>query len=361
MASKEVLSMFNALFGLNGTRRDSGNKNVISTAYDVFSEKGYANASLSEIAGRAGMTTKNLEALFLSKDKLFKELILDMTDLDKCLKDCDELLEMLVVIIEELKTMVVEEESRTSVFASFLFDSAVPDEVRTEAVERFKTSRFFASLKAAQTQGRITSGDTTEIFVNFLSATFKMMLGFHEGGIAIPENEWFLNVLHYSDEVRVPCNTDIIKQQEAVITGFIGDIDFIMFTDLDTGTMDVFKANGENDTWFIKTAEKGFEEFKIKFCDRFILPEDRDWYLKETSVDNILRKLDADPVLCIDHRIIKKGVPVSYQTKIVLDPNSSRDNKVLIGGKRTYDKTIDAAYSNMTAKENFPKSVVGIE
>lgn len=49
-------------------------KYIISTAYDLFREKGYAKASMSELARRINMDPSSLYYYFPSKEALLAEL-----------------------------------------------------------------------------------------------------------------------------------------------------------------------------------------------------------------------------------------------------------------------------------------------
>lgn len=61
-------------------------KYIISTAYDLFREKGYAKASMSELARRINMDPSSLYYYFPSKEALLAELCdpaIDTPSLDK--------------------------------------------------------------------------------------------------------------------------------------------------------------------------------------------------------------------------------------------------------------------------------------
>lgn len=351
--------MLNTFLSGNGTQRDNGKSGILNTAYTAFAEDGFSKVTLSDIAEKSGMSLNNLTSLFQNKDVLYKELVIDLIDIDKITKGCDDILEKLVVLIEELEGLITDDYTRAKFFECYLYDSSVPADIKSGVRDKLKKTDFIHSFSKAQEEGKILKGETVDLFIMFTKVIFKMMMGFKEAGVAFPDNEWFLNVIYYPENLKAPENSDATRRMSAIIEAFLGEYNSIIFADLDTGSMDVYQAVGENDNWIGSMARRGYDEYRENVCDKFIFPEDREWFLKETDRKNVLSKLEKDPVLYIDHRIIKHGMPVSYQTVIVIDPTASRGNKVIIGGTRTYDKTIDAAYTQMVKEEKYPKTVVG--
>ena len=76
-ASKHSLRHRRNANGSLSTTRDS----IITTAYDLFREKGYAKASLSELARRIGMDPSSLYYYFPSKEALLAEIFNPETDI----------------------------------------------------------------------------------------------------------------------------------------------------------------------------------------------------------------------------------------------------------------------------------------
>lgn len=351
--------MLNTFLLGNGTQRDNGKSGILFTAYKAFAEDGFSKTNLSDIAEKSDMSLNNLTSLFQNKDALYKELIIDLVDIDKITKGCEDVLEKLVALIEDLEGLICEDYSKARFLEGFLYDSSVPAEIKECVLNKIKKTDFYNSFKKGQTEGKILKGETIDILVMFFKVIFKMMMSFKEAGVSFPDNEWFLNVIFYPEDLKAPENTDATKRMNAIIEAFLGEYNSIIFADLDTGTMDVYQAVGENDNWIGNVAKRGYDEYRENFCDKFIFPEDREWFLKETERKNVISKLEKDPVLYIDHRIVKHGLPVSYQTIIVIDPTASRGNKVIIGGTRTYDALIDASYNQQIKEEKCLKTVVG--
>lgn len=120
-------------------------------------------------------------------------------------------------------------------------------------------------------------------------------------------------------------------KEQAFMT-FSSDFHSIFAVDLSTGHMETVQAEGENEQWIRATAETDYETYRKAFSEKFILPEDRDWFLAETEKEAVLRELGQNEVLYINHRIIKNGAAHYYQTKFARDPRSDSMYRVLLGG-----------------------------
>lgn len=122
------------------------------------------------------------------------------------------------------------------------------------------------------------------------------------------------------------------SEKEKDIMTFSSDFHSIFAVDFSTGHMETVQAEGENKNWIRETAKKDYENYRRSFTEKFILPEDREWFLGETETETVLMKLAADEVYYINHRILKNGVVHYYQTKFTRDPHSDLPNRVLLGG-----------------------------
>lgn len=262
----------------------------------------------------------------------------EMLDLDSILAGCKDISDMLVSLIEELKASVKESNELSRLLYSVFYDKYYPNEYKIALARRAKGSQFYASLQRAQLQNKVRKGDTFEVMVRFILSVFDIMRGCERSRVAFPANEFFLALINFSDDEIRARDRDIVKQQNSIITAFAADFHSILFVDLDRDTIDVYQAMGENDSWIMDTAEYGYEYYREKFAEKFIFSEDRDWFLAQTSPENIIRMLKDDPVFYIDHRIMKHGEPCPYQTQIVLDPMYSFGNKVLICGHSLYEE-----------------------
>lgn len=68
----------------------SQSRRIISAAFKCISSKGYANVSLRDIAGEAGVVLSQLNYYYKNKEGLFKEVIKELTE--KYVGEIDELL-----------------------------------------------------------------------------------------------------------------------------------------------------------------------------------------------------------------------------------------------------------------------------
>lgn len=100
---------------------------MLSAAFDLFSEKGYHNVSMHEIAGRAEFAIGTLYKFFQNKEDLYKALVLEK---------CDEFEDALLQAIEEADDEV----------------EKLRNYVRTKG-ERFRSTLPFVRIFLAESKG----------------------------------------------------------------------------------------------------------------------------------------------------------------------------------------------------------------
>lgn len=311
---------------------------LLNDAGKLFCEKGYSNTSLKDIAITLGISEKELGKIYKSKEDIYNDVLVYMANFELLLIDCDDVQKMLLAIVDELKNCVVTGNLKAEFISSLITAKDIPQSAKETLRRLVKESKLYDAVGAAQLQGKICKGNTIEVIIRFMMASFELIRGYVEGGIKIPENKWFLDILKYNDDVNVLADKELIKRQASVIAAFVSDFNSILFVDLDDDSVEVYEAQGEEDGWLQAATQRGFEEFKRRLCDKYILPNDRDWFMDKLSNDNIKKHLDEEPVYCINHKVLIRGETVDFQTKIVLDPMYAYGNKILYGGHRVYQK-----------------------
>lgn len=130
---------------------------MLDAARDLFSEKGFHNVSMHEIAARAEFSIGTLYSFFKNKEDLYKEMMLDLADafergLDEALGSCRDEMDCLRAFIES-KGRVFQDNVRIVrlYFAEMLGASYnLQSDLRGELMERYrlrieKLERLFAS------------------------------------------------------------------------------------------------------------------------------------------------------------------------------------------------------------------------
>lgn len=123
-----------------------------------------------------------------------------------------------------------------------------------------------------------------------------------------------------------------LSEAERDIRTFTWDYHGIFAVDLSTGKMTTVQANRTYADWIRETTKGGLETFRRAFTERFILPEDRSQFLKETEPAEILEQLKKEEVYYINQRVLKNGEAHYYQIKITHDPIPGTPDRVLVGG-----------------------------
>ncbi len=320
----------------NGEISDELISTIKNTATEMFANNGYAGTSIDDIAKAAGVDSYEIIKYYKNKDNLFNEIVNEMTDLDSMVECCGTVLEMFVAITDSIKTEILEDTKRARFIDMFIRSRSIPETCKRAYIDKLSASRFYKSVDNARVHGILVGKDTLSLIRMYLKSTFSIVYGYKLSGMKIPDNEWFLRILHFAEEDKNENLEELVKKQNSVITAFAADFDSILFVNLDADSIEVYQANGDDDSWIMSTASKGYMEFRRRFSERFLFEEDKEWFLRETEPLNVMNQLEEDPILYIDHRIISRGEPYYYQTIIVLDPMYSYGNRILIAGHRIY-------------------------
>jgi len=320
----------------DGTKAKENFEGILKAAMKVFADVGYANTTLEIIAKEINAPVSVVEAAFPDKSLIYKAIFPCIIDYEGLFADCTDPLEVLVVIVEEVKESISKKDRRAKFLYRYFALNEIPVDLRNSIRNEVDSSDFYVKLKILAASSRVETANPYELLEKLVISTSEILKGYFDAGLDFPDNDFFMNIIGYRDEVGAFSDKDLIRQQSSVIAAFASDFQSILFVDLDTDKIEVYQASGEHDNWIVSTAKQGFEEYKHRFADRFLLPEDREWFLREMAAETIKNKLEDEPVIYVDHYVLKHGEPLKYQTKVVLDPMESRGNKVLIGGHRIY-------------------------
>ena len=317
----------------NGTLKGVDEMRVRGCAYGEFAEKGFSGASLKNIASQAEVSEKQLITAFGSKEELLGELVEELIDNASDI-ETNSSLEMLAFIVDRLKHEV-DIGSRKADFIEMLFtDRTIPEHVTEKCIDCLEHTKIYDCFERDRVHGIIKCENTKDSLLMFFRAVFNIVKGHAVAGVSPPDTGWLMGLLYHETSDTRTTSEATIKKQKSVIATLASDFDSILFADLDTGKMEVYQANGPSDRWISEMAAKGYDAYRRGFAEIFLFPEDVEWFLTETSVENILRRFDEDPVLYIDHRVISRGRPFFYQTIISLDPYAVHENRILIGGHK---------------------------
>lgn len=139
----------------------------------------------------------------------------------------------------------------------------------------------------------------------------------------------------------------MIDDQLMLLRSFSSDYHGILVADMKSGKVSVYQSKGDNAKWICEAVKDGYDEFRKKFADEFIYPNDRETFLDKTSIQSIRAKLEENEVYYLNHKIVKNGVPNYYQTKFVKDHSDPSEDRILIGGhsidenRRSNSKSIE--------------------
>jgi len=143
---------------------------------------------------------------------------------------------------------------------------------------------------------------------------------------------------------------------EDIFKNFASDYDTIFLVDLETNQMSVTQCKPHLEDTFTELIKDGYEQYREKFCTKYLFPEDREWILTKTAPEMLKERISEDGVFLMNY-ILKTSndQTVFYQTKITRYDDSGEPTKILIGGHSMDDAERFAikAYSEVySAKYN---------
>ena len=139
--------------------------------------------------------------------------------------------------------------------------------------------------------------------------------------------------------------TENVRRAE-VIEGLSVDFKSIYLVNLDTGTMRPYRMRSE---YFLAISRElggsvpNWSDILPIYADRYVVPEDRERYLQEISVETIRRRLLSEPSYTVDYRcrdVDDEQGTVYMQMSVVSIPNSGAGRRVVVGYRDTTEQTL---------------------
>jgi AcrR family transcriptional regulator len=154
-------------------RREQKMKAILSAAFELFSSQGLKEASIAEIAGRAGVSQVSIYNYFQSKENLVRQTIFAF--LDEKMKQSEQVLESEIPFYDKLeKLFFLTEEARDQANPEFLL-TAIGDDPLTRRLmaeyNRNRTEPFIMRLiKQGKDQGAISRDLSDEAIRLYIQA-----------------------------------------------------------------------------------------------------------------------------------------------------------------------------------------------
>ncbi|MBQ9493900.1 MAG: response regulator [Oscillibacter sp.] len=141
--------------------------------------------------------------------------------------------------------------------------------------------------------------------------------------------------------------TENVRRAE-VIEGLSVDFKSIYLVNLETGVMRPYRMRSE---YFLAISaelggtgrEANWGDILPLYAERYVLPEDRERYLREISVETIRRRLLSEPSYTVDYRCrdaADEHGTVYMQMSVVTIPNAGTVRRVVVGYRDVTEQTL---------------------
>ena len=165
---------------MNGYERRTRAKkdSIINAAWELFSERGITDASISEIATKAKVSQVSIYNYFGDKNTLAKEVLVSY--LDKAIKGYDEILERKIPFHEKLNLIIDKKHKATaelskSAFSKYAWEDKTLQQVYKEAANFKAISGYIKFIELGKKEGAIDKSIPTDAILAFLLSSVSII------------------------------------------------------------------------------------------------------------------------------------------------------------------------------------------
>lgn len=115
----------------------------------------------------------------------------------------------------------------------------------------------------------------------------------------------------------------------------------ILSVSLATGDVNCLKSEGTFDTWTKDSAAYGYNKMRMLFAERFLYPEDREWFQDATSLEIIREHFEEETEFELHMRVCVGGMPIYYQMHFRRGEGEYTDSFIYEGRAISFDAYIE--------------------
>ncbi len=161
---------------INGYQRRSENKmkSILLAAFELFSNRGFNDVTIAEIAGKAEVSQVSIYNYFQSKENLVRQTIFAF--MDETMKETEQVLESEIPFYEKLERLFfITEEATTQASPEFLLSAIGNDPLMRRLMEEYYHERtepfIMRMIEQGKNQGAISrdlSSDSIRLYIQAL-------------------------------------------------------------------------------------------------------------------------------------------------------------------------------------------------
>ncbi len=310
-------------------QRHDSNKRIIDAAIDVFSNNGFANSTLANIARIANVSPSLIVQRYESKEKLYLEIVFQLTTLKEILKDSSSLENSLLTLIEEVKKNILLDSPKIRFYSMLLGAKDTPKSLIDGIEEAFNQSVLSKQIIKAQKEEKIIYGEPYQVYLTFLKATIDTISRCYQCSLQVPDNQWFLGLVHYKQENdRSENKHQAFLERVDMIDYFVADYSYIFSINLSNEEMKIYQLNGQDRQWNIDISSLGFSSYKYCYAKKYIETDQQKQFMDNFTKENLDNKFKKHKVFYIQHPITRNNKQYTHQIKVV----KINDETIMIGG-----------------------------
>ena len=183
-------------------KRVESDERILQAAAKIFGSIGYSQATLTAIAAEAGVSQGLVSQRFQSKENLLHEVFDQTQILSFYEEENQHLPQAFYILLDHLKREV-EEDPVWFRFLSMIHTGAdTPKSFEAHTKETFTRTPLCSAIVEAQAQGDLPTGNPWDIFRVFFRNATNLIGWYHEFGLPMPENEFFLYAIQYNRQQK---------------------------------------------------------------------------------------------------------------------------------------------------------------
>lgn len=183
---------------LKEQKRAESDERILRAAAKIFGTMGYSRTTLAMIAEEAGVSQGLVSQRFISKENLLNEVFDQTLVLTFDEEESRHMPNTYYILLDHFKLQAREQPDWYSFISMLHTGKDTPDSFNRHAREVFDVTPLRSSLEEAQARNELPAGDPWDIFRVFFRNSTNLIGWYHQFGLPMPENYFFLYAIQYT-------------------------------------------------------------------------------------------------------------------------------------------------------------------
>lgn len=356
-------------------KRLESDTKILNAAAKIFGARGYANATLTEIAAEAGVSQGLVSQRFGSKENLLNRVFEQTRILSFFSEEDRHLPQAMYVFLDHLKREVRSNPAWFSFLAMIHTGVDTPPSLEEKTRSVFLRTPLFPAIVEAQQQGYLPKGEPWDIFRVFFRNATNLIGWYHRFSLPMPDNDTFLYAIQYSrrekeTQARLKSQTEAIhslqSDQDMLFAAVSSLYPLIIFSNLTANEYHML----EYDCFTTKRAKNTGTYDDLIQVGASTIPNDiqKNQFLELFLREHVIEAAAAGKreLLLRHQQTGDDGIDRWIETRVLLRPSGSGELLTITLSKpiddemariRSYEEALIRAEFDLTAKTRFLSSL----